>query len=575
MRWTVARKIAAGFGLILLINIAVGLASHRSTAAMLDAAEWRRHTYEVLRRLDAVASFLQETEAGQRSYLLTGDEDYLRQYHAATGRVDGTLRELRQLTQDDVRQQQRLEKLESTARQRIAAAQHTLDAYRSGGQPAAIAAVKAGEGKRLAEQQLAMVKEMYDHEQTLLADRTARTTEGGRLAQRAILVGTLLSVIVAALAGFVIARNIAVPLGELTARAERITLGELDVSPFADGRTDEVGVLGRTFNRMAESLRSMAAAAERIADGDLRATSTPQSPRDVLGNAFARMSQNLREQTRQLVEGASVLGAAAAQIVTSTSQLAASAAESAAAVTQTTATVEEVRQTAHVASQKAQHVFDSARKAAQISDDGRKSTEDAGAGMGRIRQQMDAIAASMVRLSEQSQTIGQIIASVEDLAGQSNLLAVNAAVEAAKAGEHGRGFSVVAQEVKSLALQSRQATAEVRAILSDIQKATAAAVLATEQGTKAVEGGTRQTEVAGASIHALAGSVGEAAQAATQIAASSQQQLVGVDQVAAAMDSIKQASSQNVSSARQLEAAAHNLSDLGRQLKQMVERYTV
>src|SRR5262249_21707647 len=153
---------------------------------------------------------------------------------------------------------------------------------------------------------------------------------------------------------------------------------------------------------------------------------------------------------------------------------AASAGETATAVGETTTTVEEVRQTAQVASQKARLVADSSQKAAQISQGGRKSTEDVIAGMVRIRQQMQAMAESMVRLSEQGQAIGQIIATVEDLAAQSNLLAVNAAIEAAKSGEHGKGFSVVAQEVKSLAEQSRQATNQVRTILSEIQKATTA-----------------------------------------------------------------------------------------------------
>ena len=126
------------------------------------------------------------------------------------------------------------------------------------------------------------------------------------------------------------------------------------------------------------------------------------------------------------------------------------------------------------------------RKSAQIAQSGRKSTADVVSGMERIRTQMEAIAESMVRLSEQGQTIGQIIATVEDLAAQSNLLAVNAAIEAAKAGEQGKGFGVVAQEVKSLAEQSRQATDRVRTILGDIQKATTAAAMATEQGGKAV-----------------------------------------------------------------------------------------
>jgi methyl-accepting chemotaxis protein len=195
--------------------------------------------------------------------------------------------------------------------------------------------------------------------------------------------------------------------------------------------------------------------------------------------------------------------------------------------------------------------------------------------MQRIRLQMEAIAASMMKLAEQSQAIGQIIATVEDLAAQSNLLAVNAAIEAAKAGEHGKGFGVVAQEVKSLAEQSRQATNQVRAILGDIQKATSAAVIATEEGGKAVEAGTQQTEIAGGSIQALSVSVNEAAQTATQIAASSQQQLVGMDQLAGAMENIRQTSTQNVASAKQLETAAGNLNRLGQRLKQMVERYKV
>jgi methyl-accepting chemotaxis protein len=329
---------------------------------------------------------------------------------------------------------------------------------------------------------------------------------------------------------------IAKPLTDISSVADRIAAGDLTVKVSSNGRLDEVGALTRTFRTMVD---------------------------------------NLRRTTADLSEGVNVLSSSASEIVASTSQLSSSATESATAVSETTTTVEEVRQTAQVATQKAKAVSDSAQKAATISQTGRKSTDDVTAGMSRIRQQMEAIAVSMVRLSEQSQTIGQIIATVEDLAAQSNLLAVNAAIEAAKAGEHGKGFSVVAQEVKSLAEQSRQATTQVRTILSDIQKATTAAVMATEQGSKAVEAGEKQTGAAGESIQVLAGSVTESAQAATQIAASSQQQLVGMDQVATAMENIKQASTQNVASAKQLETAARNLNELGQRLKQMVERYKV
>jgi len=164
---------------------------------------------------------------------------------------------------------------------------------------------------------------------------------------------------------------------------------------------------------------------------------------------------------------------------------------------------------------------------------------------------------------------------VDDIAEQSNLLAVNAAIEAAKAGEHGKGFSVVAQEVKNLAEQSKQATAQVRTILNDIQRATSTAVMATEQAGNAVNGGSVQTARTGEAIQTLARSIQVAAEASAQIAVSAQQQFAGVDQVTIAMENIKQASEQNVEGTRQMELAARNLDTLGRRLKELVAKYQV
>lgn len=278
----------------------------------------------------------------------------------------------------------------------------------------------------------------------------------------------------------------------------------------------------------------------------------------------------IRILTRQLRASVDQLSTSSAEILATTTQVASGAAETAAAVSETTVTVEEVKQTAQLSSQKARSVSDSAQKASQISQNGRKSVEEAMQGMQRIQEQMESIAESIVRLSEQSQSIGEIIATVNDLAEQSNLLAVNAAIEANKAGEQGKGFAVVAQEVKSLAEQSKQATSQVRTILGDIQRATSAAVLATEQGNKAVQAGVKQTSETGESIRLLADSIVEAAQAATQIAASSQQQMVGMDQVALAMESIKLASVQNVSGTKQAEVAAQSLHELGQKLSDMI-----
>jgi methyl-accepting chemotaxis protein len=281
--------------------------------------------------------------------------------------------------------------------------------------------------------------------------------------------------------------------------------------------------------------------------------------------------QLTRSITRQLREAISQLSTSSGEIVAMTTQVASGATETATAVSETTTTVEEVKQTSQVASQKAKYVSDTAQRSAQVSKAGKASVDDTIEGMSNIKEQTDSIAQSIVSLSEQSQAIGEIIATVSELAEQSNMLAVNAAIEAAKAGEQGKGFAVVAQEVKSLAEQSKQATVQVRAILSDIQKATHVAVMATEQGSKAVEAAVKQSNSTSEAIRGLTDSITEAAQAATQIAASSQQQLVGMDQVALAMENIKQASTQNVTATKQAEQAAKNLNELGHRLRSLIE----
>ncbi len=573
MKWNVGTKISAGFGIALAVFMIVGAVSYWSTARLIEASEARKHTYEVVAQLAEVRALLTDIQTSQRGYVISGEESYLELYQSSLPGLDGAVRQLRSLLTNNPRQQKRLDTLEPLIASRLKFSHDMIETRRTGGLEAAVQFSLAGKGEVNMDEIRDVLGEMQGDEEAALQQRVDQAQTDARNAKWTILLGTLAVVVLAALAGVIITRDIAPPLRQMAETANRIAAGDLSGTISVGDRQDEVGVLARNFAQMAASLNGMADIAGKIAEGDLRVKVRPQSDKDVLGNAFAVMVDNLQKLTSDITEGVNVLGSSANEISASTSQLAASASESAAAVSETTTTVEEVRQTAQIASQKARSVSDSAQKAAQISQGGRKSTEDVAAGMGRIRHQMDAIAASMTRLSEQSQTIGQIIATVEDLAAQSNLLAVNAAIEAAKAGEHGKGFGVVAQEVKSLAEQSRQATNQVRTILSDIQRATATAVMATEQGGKAVEAGAKQSEVAGESIQALAGSVGEAAQAATQIAASSQQQLVGVDQVATAMESIKQASTQNVASAKQLEVAAHNLSELGQRLKHMVARY--
>lgn len=354
--------------------------------------------------------------------------------------------------------------------------------------------------------------------------------------------------------------------------ANRIAVGDLDVEVIPNSERDVFGV---AMQNMVNSLKRFAANADRIAAGDLTVDILPASPKDQLGNSFCTMAKNLREMNQEIREVVSVLASSAGEIMTTVSELASSSAETASSISETHATVQEVRQTTDLASQKSRQVYESSHKSVQVAKSGKVSVDNAIGGMRGIDERMGFIAERIVNLSEQSQAIAEIIATVNDLAEQSNLLAVNAAIEAAKAGEHGKGFAVVAQEVKNLATQSKQATSQVRSILGLIQKATTAAVLATEQGSKAVEAGVRQSGEAGDAISLLAATIEDSSNATLQIVTSTQEQAIGMDQIAIAIQSINQASSQNVEGSRQIEAAARNLYDLNQKLQQMVSRYQV
>ncbi|MFH1081488.1 MAG: methyl-accepting chemotaxis protein [Pseudomonadota bacterium] len=371
------------------------------------------------------------------------------------------------------------------------------------------------------------------------------------------------------------ARSLARPLSTLAEASHKIAEGDLAVDVTSGSRQDEIGSLARAFTMMIQSLKEKAQIAEKIATSDLTVKVTPLSDADALGNAFSTMVEKLRSQIQQIIEGVNVLAAAGSEIMASVSQLTSGAAETATSVSETTTTVEEVKQTAELTNQKAKHVSELGHRTAEISRAGLKSIEDTVNGMNRIREQMESIADMVVRLSDQSQAIGEIIATVNDIAEQSNLLAVNASIEAAKAGEQGKGFAVVAQEIRSLAAQSKQATTQVRNILFDVQKAISSAVMATEQGSKAVEEGVKLSTQAGESIDVLAESVSEATNAAIQIAASSQQQLIGMDQVVSAMENIRESSIQMASSTKQTEKAAHDLHNLGKRLQEIVKLYKV
>lgn len=393
-----------------------------------------------------------------------------------------------------------------------------------------------------------------------------------RTLQNKMLVLSAIILILVLLVAFFISRYFTVPILKLSKIAKSMALGKLD-TPIEIKLTDEIGQLGDSFKTMQKSLLKNAAIANEIANGNLTIDIDLLSNDDALGLSFKTMIEKLRSQIKEIGDSIQVFSSSTSEIMASITQLASTSSETATAVSETTTTVEEVKQTTEVSNYKAKEVSDKANYSANISKQGEKAIENTIEGMYQIQKQMGSIANIVVRLSEQSQTIGEITSSVNELAEQSNLLAVNAAIEAAKAGEYGKGFGVVAQEIKNLSESSKEANLQIRNILKEIQKSISTAVMVTEEGNKAVAEGLKLNAVSKESIKALSQSVSDSVNASIQIAASSMEQLEGMDQIAIAMESIKIASLQASTSTSQSAVSVKDIQDMAQNLSKLMTQY--
>jgi methyl-accepting chemotaxis protein len=359
--------------------------------------------------------------------------------------------------------------------------------------------------------------------------------------------------------------------------ADTLVLEATDPAGASAKATDELLPLAQQVQTAADLYKQNQKSEEISLRGSLRGTSNTILivMLALAGLAFVAgatvgvlLSRSIARQLRAAIGG---INTSAAGLLSVASQVSASAAQTAASTNETTATVEEVKQTAQLAHEKAAEVAESSQNLAQVAEAGRATVEETIAGFDRTQEQMSVVAETIDRLGEQAQAVGEIIATVNDLAEQSNLLSVNASIEAAKAGDQGKGFTVVAQEVRSLAEQSKQAVAQVRTILSEIRRARDVAVRAAEQGQETVAAGREQSRESGESVQAMTETAAKAAQAAVQISASSRQQLAGMEQISQAIESINQAGSQSLEGTRQVEEEVRHLQELALNLKRLVE----
>lgn len=414
-----------------------------------------------------------------------------------------------------------------------------------------------------------------------------------------LILGVSVSIVMLLVMWWIIRQSLQ-PVRSLTAAADAITQGDMDVEIDIHSR-DEVGQLAQAFRTMTDSLAAMVQRertdraaleetvadytdfVERVAGGNLairlemRENGDSERNTDLyrLGGYLNSMVENLAEMASQIRDTAAAITPAVNDFQALAAQQSATSTEQNAAITQTAATVEQVRATAMQTSERAHHVMESSQESLNVSHAGESSVSDSINEMRLIRERVESIAENILRLSEQTQQIGEIIEAVNALADQSRLLALNASIEAARAGEEGKGFAVVAMEVRQLAEESSEATSRIRDILQEIQQSTNSAVMVTEEGSKGAESGQLQIERTGQAIRELASVIEQSAQAAIQIASSANQQTTGIDQLVEAMSHIRAASHETTSSAKQAEQSAHDLSNLAQQLEQLAARYEI
>lgn len=314
---------------------------------------------------------------------------------------------------------------------------------------------------------------------------------------------------------------------------------------------------------------------EIVRKGDLTQEIKVKSDDEIgeLARSFNALMKRLREIPAALRESTELLAASVADLSAFTTGQSQTLTKQAAALQETQVTAQEIKQTSLVAAQKAEAVIQVTDRADHVSRSGEAAVEQSLKALFDMRSQVEEMATRINSLGEKTVQIGDITQTVKDLADQSNMLALNAAIEAVRSGEHGRGFSVVAREIRNLADQSIQATNRVREILDDIRGAVAGAVSMSERGAGRIEAGLSEVKTTGEKLTELSGIVKENSAVVRQINAAVGQQNAGVAQIFSAITDQNRMMEDTMRRLSQTESAVKTIEEVAIRLVKLVDEF--
>jgi twitching motility protein PilJ len=407
-----------------------------------------------------------------------------------------------------------------------------------------------------------------------------------------LLIAGVLVLAVSVLLVVMLGNRVLKPVREIAEFSEKLASGDYKIKAEIDSH-DDFGFIAENFNVTAEkagravinqeaqeslqrSVTEFLTIVSQIARGDM--TLRGKVTTDALGNVVDSVNYMLDNFTRVLErvrKSAIDVASNANEILLSSEDMSAGATQQDQEITNTSSAVEELTVSMKQVSNNAEASAEAARRALDAAEQGNRAVRDTLEGMQRIRASVQATAKKIKSLGDRSLEISEIINVINDITEQTNLLALNAAIEAARAGEAGRGFAVVADEVRKLAEHSRTATKDIAALIKAIQAETNEAVVVMEEGTKEVEVGAKLADQAGKALEAISSVVRQSAELVQEISLASKQQVRGTEGVANAMQIISNITRQTSQGARQTARTVEHMVKLSEQLNEALSQFRI